>query len=192
MPDTRSSGSHEHYQCHSCKLRICTPPPTITFGSYDPVEPSGEHEYNTIVNYTCDFGYHRLSGDPVRTCDDNKQWTGTTPSYITYTPDTATYDFNTTVSGACILGYNHTAGDATRTCLNTFDFDGMPMICIIVECVAPDPISYTIIANAVPSTYVYLDQISYACVIGYELTSGDSVRTCTETSFWSGAPPNCT
>ncbi|XP_052776697.1 sushi, von Willebrand factor type A, EGF and pentraxin domain-containing protein 1-like [Mya arenaria] len=188
----------------NCTIKICTPPPTITFGSYDPVEPSGEHEYNTIVNYTCDFGYHRLSGDPVRTCDDNKQWTGTTPvcqivtcpkpteSYITYTPDTATYDFNTTVSGACILGYNHTAGDATRTCLNTFDFDGMPMICIIVECAALPLPAHSSITNTVPSKYVYQDDVTYACNTGYELSGGDVVRTCTETSFWDGTEPNCT
>ncbi|KAH3861245.1 hypothetical protein DPMN_024172 [Dreissena polymorpha] len=60
-------------------VKKCSSPPPISFGSYYPMEISGEHEFNTSVNYTCNFGYYKFSGDGVRTCNDSKQWTGATP-----------------------------------------------------------------------------------------------------------------
>ncbi|WAQ96226.1 LYAM3-like protein, partial [Mya arenaria] len=170
-------------------VKKCIPPPTISFGSYDPVEPSGEHEYSTIVTYTCDLGYYHSDGDLIRTCDDNKQWTLTTPvctiktcpkptePYIDFVPNTATIDFNTTFTGTCILGYNHTNGNALRTCLDTYALDGSPMICSIVECAALPLPAHSSITNTVPSKYVYQDDVTYACNTGYELSGGDVVRT---------------
>jgi len=61
-----------------------------------------------------------------------------------------------------------------------------------VECPTPPAVTYTTITNTIPATYVYLDQIIYDCVIGYELTGGDATRTCQETSYWDGNEPNCT
>ncbi|KAH3862229.1 hypothetical protein DPMN_025195 [Dreissena polymorpha] len=60
-------------------VKKCSAPQTISFGSYSPVETSGEHEFGTSINYTCDFGYFLDSGNDVRTCNDSKQWTGATP-----------------------------------------------------------------------------------------------------------------
>ena len=61
-----------------------------------------------------------------------------------------------------------------------------------MECPAPPAVTYTTITNTIPATYVYLDQIIYDCVIGYELSGGDLIHTCLETSYWDGNEPNCT
>lgn len=61
----------------------------------------------------------------------------------------------------------------------------------VVECDAPPPVPLTSLSPQ-SDMYVYLDTLTYTCNIGYEVTSGDDVRTCTETGEWSGSPPNCT
>ena len=58
----------------------CRPPETITFGIYEPVPITGSHDYNTSVNYTCDFGYEHTAGDMVRRCDEHAQWVDDAPT----------------------------------------------------------------------------------------------------------------
>ena len=37
-----------------------------------------------------------------------------------------------------------------------------------------------------------MDQITFECISGYELASGDLVRNCTSDALWDGAEPMCT
>ena len=39
---------------------------------------------------------------------------------------------------------------------------------------------------------LYGDQITVTCNVGYELTSGSSVRNCTSSGTWDGSAPVCT
>jgi len=39
--------------------------------------------------------------------------------------------------------------------------------------------------------YVYNDVITYTCIVGHQLTSGNISRTCTGLETWSGTTPVC-
>ena len=34
----------------------------------------------SVATYTCDLGYDLIGGDVQRTCDSNRQWSGTEPT----------------------------------------------------------------------------------------------------------------
>ena len=38
-----------------------------------------EHDYDTSITYTCDLSYNNTSGDLVRTCQADGQWSGDAP-----------------------------------------------------------------------------------------------------------------
>ena len=61
----------------------------------------------------------------------------------------------------------------------------------VVECDIPPPVNASSL-NPNKNVYVYLDTLTYTCDLGYNLTSGNDVRTCTETGEWNGTAPNCT
>lgn len=58
-----------------------------------------------------------------------------------------------------------------------------------VECPIPSVGSY--VAPFAVKTYFYEDTISYQCLVGFVLESGNLVRTCIGTGTWSGDQPNC-
>ena len=62
----------------------------------------------------------------------------------------------------------------------------------VVECVPPPLPANSHVTNTIPATYVYQDTVTYDCDVGYELSGGDTIRTCTETSYWNNVEPNCT
>ncbi|XP_053393015.1 uncharacterized protein LOC123564401 isoform X2 [Mercenaria mercenaria] len=185
----------------NCTLITCDPPDAISDGTYEPVLTS--HDYNTTANFTCNLGYYLLSGNPIQRCDENANWVNEKPvceimkcpkpteAYTTVSPNQVLYNFNTSVTSTCLTGYNMTDGDATRTCQHTGNWSGTPPNCTIVECAAPPPVSESSLSPN-KNIYVYLDTLTYTCDTGYELTSGNDVRTCTETEEWSGSAPNCT
>ena len=55
----------------------CNPPAVVTHSSVVP--DLNEYDYNTIISYTCEFGYYKSSGDFNRTCNELAQWTNTAP-----------------------------------------------------------------------------------------------------------------
>ena len=40
--------------------------------------------------------------------------------------------------------------------------------------------------------YDFNTTVEYSCVIGYNMTGGDAVRTCNYTGTWTNTPPVCT
>ena len=40
-------------------------------------------------------------------------------------------------------------------------------------------------------TTIYNSTVQFVCDVGYNLTSGSSVRTCRADGTWSGQPPHC-
>lgn len=55
----------------------CDPPDAIADSTYDPV--LSQHDYNTTVNFTCNFGYFLFSGNNIQRCDENANWVNTKP-----------------------------------------------------------------------------------------------------------------
>lgn len=58
----------------------CDPPDTILHGTYTLNSPTGVHDYNSTVSYTCDYGYEVTSGDANKICNEYGLWTGITPN----------------------------------------------------------------------------------------------------------------
>lgn len=40
--------------------------------------------------------------------------------------------------------------------------------------------------------YDFNTTVKANCILGYNLTDGDEIRTCQHTADWDGFPPNCT
>ena len=55
----------------------CDPPAEVSHSSMVP--DLSQYDYNTMISYTCEFGYYKSSGDFNRTCNEFAQWTNTAP-----------------------------------------------------------------------------------------------------------------
>lgn len=58
-----------------------------------------------------------------------------------------------------------------------------------VKC--PNPSAVVSVTILVQTGSNYLDTITYQCITGHELSSGNLVRTCKEGKLWDGSPPVC-
>ena len=65
----------------------------------------------------------------------------------------------------------------------------MFIVYLVVTCAAPASVSDSTKSQEPP--YYYNDDLTYTCDPGYELSSGDSTRTCTSSGTWSGIAPTC-
>ncbi len=65
-----------------------------------------------------------------------------------------------------------------------------PLFLIIPDLTCRDPGQPD---NSIKSgtNYSINSNVTYSCETGYELTSGDELRTCGPTGFWSGSAPDC-
>ena len=66
------------------------------------------------------------------------------------------------------------------------------ILCFIeVNCGSLDPVDFTT-STSTQGDNLFMDQIRFACMPGYELDTGDLVRNCTSDAVWDGTEPTCT
>ena len=131
----------------------------------------------TVATHSCDVGYG-LSGGTERTCQSNRRWRGGSitceGNYLSEGSTSAILFFCSAVIPDI---YNYT----------------------VIECSSLPAIENGTIAYSSDTTepYDYGTTAMYQCDSGYELTGGDTVRTCTgdgssSVGQWNGTAPNCT
>ena len=63
--------------------------------------------------------------------------------------------------------------------------------CLVVTCDHPPVVDNTTEVSPVQVQYDYLTDITYECILAYNHTDGELVRTCQANATWSGQPPVC-
>ncbi|CAC5380891.1 CSMD [Mytilus coruscus] len=157
--------------------------------------------YQDTITYACITGYKLTSGSLTRQCMANENWSGSIPvcevvacedldpvNFATITAQTGT-NYQDTITYACITGYELTSGSLTRQCMANEKWSGSLPVCEVVACQDLDPVNFTTITNQTGTNYQ--DTITYACITGYELTSGSLTRQCMANESWSGSIPVC-
>ncbi|XP_052245042.1 sushi, von Willebrand factor type A, EGF and pentraxin domain-containing protein 1-like [Dreissena polymorpha] len=95
--------------------------------------------------------------------------------------------YNSTVMYSCYPGYTM-FGERSITCLDTGNWSGMLVNCVIKDCQNP-PILQDGYQNATSTTYN--STVIYSCTPGYRMI-GDNSITCLDTGNWSELLANCT
>ncbi|CAH1262671.1 CSMD3 [Branchiostoma lanceolatum] len=172
----------------TCDIKQCVPLPAPANGSV-----SGGHVFGEQVTFSCDLGFD-LVGVPIRTCEDNQQWSGVQPSCtkkqcsrLTPPPNgalTGGFSFGEVVTITCDAGYE-LIGSGTRTCEANGQWTGSPSQCQ-KKCCSRPAIPY----GEYRGTHCFNDTVTFSCDLGHELV-GDVALTCTETAQWSNQLPSC-
>lgn len=58
-----------------------------------------------------------------------------------------------------------------------------------IVCIVPITVKFA--PGPTDGTYDYMETITYSCIPGYEVQSGDLERTCRDDGTWCGIPPVC-
>ncbi|CAH1248695.1 CSMD3 [Branchiostoma lanceolatum] len=186
QPDQTWSGTDS-----TCERKIC---PVLSRPLNGNI--TGGHLYGDVVTFTCTAGYD-LTGSETMTCQSNGQWGGLQPlcsraqcpalSPIANGQMSGGNLFGQQVSFVCNSGY-HLVGSSSRICQADRSWSGTQPSCDVVECALP---------KAQPNSHIALSGTTYGetvtstCYPGYELSSGNSVRTCQAGGRWTGTPPLC-
>ena len=80
----------QYFECRKNILDIfplsvvtCGAPDSIGNGTFSPA--LSLFNYSSIVTYACNYGYYKLTGDLVHTCNENATWTGSKPVCLSKT-----------------------------------------------------------------------------------------------------------
>lgn len=58
-----------------------------------------------------------------------------------------------------------------------------------IVCIVPITVKFA--TGPTDGTYDYMETITYSCISGYEVQSGNLERTCRDDGTWCGIPPVC-
>ncbi|XP_078585767.1 CUB and sushi domain-containing protein 1-like [Branchiostoma floridae x Branchiostoma japonicum] len=156
----------------------------------------GGHFYGDVAMFTCAAGYE-LTGSETMTCQSNGQWSGLQPLCSRVQCPTLSPIANGQMSGGnlfgqlvnyvCNSGYR-LVGSSSRKCQADRSWSGTQASCALVECASPkaQPNSDIVVSGT-----SYGETVTSTCYPGYELSSGDTVRTCEASGRWTGTPPVC-
>ncbi|XP_064386127.1 sushi, von Willebrand factor type A, EGF and pentraxin domain-containing protein 1-like isoform X2 [Halichondria panicea] len=156
------------------------------------------NNFGTVANYTCNTGY-MLTGDVIRVCEVNGDWSGTASTCDIITCPTLSDPTNGTVdvpsnnlesiaTYACDTGYNLTGGSSTRTCGSDGVWSGSDPTCTPLDCGSLSDPSNGAVDTSSGTTFMMT--ATYTCNTGYTLT-GSKTRTCQADTDWSGSEPAC-
>ena len=149
------------------------------------------------AQYSCNVNYE-LSGDRVRTCQDDGSWSGSSPTCTRFVcsnlpnPNNGQVTFSSGVvvgsraTYTCNTGY-FIVGESTRTCQQDGTWSGSVPTCTIIRCGGlsnPSNGQVSIIDNTVGGI------ASYTCTTGYTLV-GSETRICQSDGSWSESAPDC-
>ena len=177
-----------------CKTITCNFPTEIENGSIDKKGST----YGSKSAYSCNRGYV-LDGPEIRTCSENKNWTGKEPrcnmkcfppepiAFGTIVAEDNNYIQGSKVTYTCQADYE-LIGINVRVCLKTQKWDGNAPICTKVECDKP---SY-VISNGrmLGESFTVGSIIRYECDIGYFI-DGNTERLCNVDATWDRPIPVC-
>ena len=75
-----------------------------------------------------------------------------------------------------------------QTAVAEFNLTLMLLSFTVIDCGDPGDVP-----NAIKSgRYVYNEEVTYTCRLGYRKIEGDDKRLCQADGTWSGTPPTCT
>ncbi|XP_019625813.1 PREDICTED: LOW QUALITY PROTEIN: sushi, von Willebrand factor type A, EGF and pentraxin domain-containing protein 1-like [Branchiostoma belcheri] len=173
----------------SCRKIVCLALPPPLHG-----QVTGGNEYGDTAVMTCDEGFS-LVGDVTRTCQDNKQWSGTQPTCQRKScpqlsaPDNGAMSggvlFQDTATFTCDPGYE-LVGSASRLCQANQQWSGTQPACQKVQCPSLPPLS----DGQMTGGSRYGDTVTFSCDDGFLLV-GSSERSCQADRQWSGTQPSC-
>ncbi|XP_071126665.1 CUB and sushi domain-containing protein 3-like isoform X7 [Mytilus edulis] len=180
-----------------CIKVTCASPSSVAFAT---ISSQTGSKYLDTIRYTCNTGYELSSGILVRTCKADKTWNESPVcSKVTcQNPSAASFASLETQTGSkyldmitykCNTGYELASGNLVRKCKADKQWDGNPPVCAKITCQNTWPVAFSTIST---TGNKYQDTVTYTCNTGYELTSGNLVRTCMENKNWSGNQPVCT
>ncbi|XP_035660140.1 CUB and sushi domain-containing protein 1-like [Branchiostoma floridae] len=174
----------------SCGRVSC---PTLSAPAHGSI--SGSHYYGDRVTFSCSAGYF-LQGSSSRTCQSNRQWSGTQPTCQRKSCPTLTAPADGNIQGttflytdvitfSCNTGYE-LSGSPSRECQSNQVWSGSQPRCNRKLCQELSALNN----GQVSGGHAYGDVATFTCNTGYEL-QGDATRTCQADQQWSGAQPVC-
>ncbi|KAF4519567.1 hypothetical protein B566_EDAN004774 [Ephemera danica] len=208
-PSVRTCTSEGEWSAEgpNCIYVDCGKVPALTYGTVgyknDTTYVYSELEYNCVRNY-------RLAGgEPRRKCQEDGNWSGTTPrcEVLSVTGNdraygrtlirtaaesaansAATYKISAQAKYRCERGHK-LEGEGLRTCEENGVWSGEVPQCIYVDCGAPEGIEFGKFNLASNATYYGVVAL-YECNKNFKI-DGYERRMCLENGSWSHTAPKC-
>ncbi|WAQ96227.1 hypothetical protein MAR_028917, partial [Mya arenaria] len=106
----------------------------------------------------------------------------------TYSPVLTEHVWLSNVTYTCDYGYEHFSGDMLSRCQDDKTWSAVIPVCTIVKCNKID-VSFMTFTPPTAATHDFNTTIVYSCVIGYNHSEGDLVRTCNASVITCDPPP---
>ncbi|XP_067945461.1 sushi, von Willebrand factor type A, EGF and pentraxin domain-containing protein 1-like [Watersipora subatra] len=164
--------------------------------------------YPNTVSCDCLLGYERANSRFSLTCGDTGVWSmpsdnitagctrvdcGTSP-VVAYSDAQATYrtgtEYQDRVTFSCLSGYEISTEPNYVVCLSNRTWTPPP-VCTKVNCGPPPDVRNIDNLTTVQNETRFGDQVTYACLPGYEMFTEFSSVVCLADGRWSGTP-RCT
>ncbi|XP_033098555.1 CUB and sushi domain-containing protein 3-like [Anneissia japonica] len=177
----------------TCEVVSCGDPGSIING----IRMGANETYGSTVTYVCNTGYNLVGAASV-TCQSDGTWSQSAPVCQVINcgdPGTPTNGgkngsdetYGSTVTYVCDNGYN-LIGTAMVTCQSNGTWSNSTPTCQIVDCMHPgNPLNVTV--DVSETTYGAI--VTYSCLPGYSISSGNNWRTCGADGSWTGIEPTC-
>lgn len=157
------------------------------------------YTYLSIVRFACDPGFG-LVGANISQCQANKSWSAMTPTCTKlHCPKLTSPEYSktvgqplpnlygSTVTFACIPGFTISGKSKLYCRANQTWSESVPK-CKPVTCMTLKPDVDAMINSQNNS---FGGEVSFTCVMGYERSGGDSLRTCQADGTWNGTSLSC-
>lgn len=189
-----------------CRRVICNYPGYVLNGLVN----GTSYAFGDSVVYSCVRGF-RLSGSPVRFCEDGGRWSGEAPECVPVMCDKPLPPANGSLTGD--IKDNYSAGEQVKfQCPTGFRLDGPPVltcqdegswddvvpVCQPLACTQPPYVEHGIVTNGdteispedMPNFLTPGSVLFFSCHFGYQLESNAAVQ-CSHDGFWIGTIPRC-
>ncbi|XP_064153477.1 sushi domain-containing protein 1 isoform X4 [Anguilla rostrata] len=181
-----------------CKETQCGRPPHIQslVTQWD-----GSVSVGSVSYYSCQEGFHKVTGSDASVCTANGQWQGVTltckeiecgepPSF----PHSITFWNNSTkigteVSYQCQAGFYHAGSGNASVCAADGHWDHANILCQEINCGPPAVFPNTDLLW--DRTAVLGSVVHYACKHGFYLEGGRNHSTCTSAREWERITVTC-
>ena len=179
----------------SCEMIVCPVPAAVHNGNVAAVSLTP----GSVAVYTCQSGYTLSDSSPI-TCSDEGIWEGNIPScdlVLCSNPpalENGKLEFKSLEHGSsvylsCNSGYSLIGIDVIK-CTSEGTWSHAFPYCRENMCEEPVRIFKEVIVSDTGRRPG--DTVTYSCETGYKLEfASNSVLTCTTSSTWQGAKPNC-
>ncbi|ELU07393.1 hypothetical protein CAPTEDRAFT_199060 [Capitella teleta] len=184
-----------------CTRILCSEPAKVMYAVMNTT--SSEFNFGDVIQYECieGFVWDEQSGDLTRTCETDRQFSGSPPKCTKIEcGDPGTYP------GTYKLGNSFKYGDRVNyTCANGYqqassvkwsivqcgadgNWNGTLPDCTRISCVDPGEVEN---AYKNGSDHLFEDRVQYVCFEGYYIETGLDTITCTSIGQWNFPRPIC-